>query len=250
MDMEQVLNLAVDRIRSGQLNKEEQVKLAVILPILRALDWDYTNPSEFVPEFSVPSGSVDYALCSPASKPYVFVEAKRLGNADESGVGQVFTYAAHQGVPFLVLTDGNVWDFYLSMADGIPAERRFYRIELQRDDRIADYAKFFEKYFHKNRVSLLETRIDAEQLRDGNQQKEEARRAISSVWRTLLTTPDESLCSLIADAVEGECGTQPELDDVESFLKEVLSASEAPPTPTVTGPERSNPRGSRSSGRY
>ena len=250
MDMEQVLNRAVSRIRSGQLNKEEQVKLAVILPILRALDWDDTNPSEFVPEFSVPGGSVDYALCSPAPKPFVFVEAKRLGNADESGVEQVFNYAAHQGVPFLILTDGNVWDFYLSMADGIPAERRFYRIELQRDDRIADSAMFFEKYLHKNRVSLAETRIDAEQLRDGDRQKEEARKAISSVWRALLTTPDESLCSLIADAVEGECGTQPELDDVEAFLKEVLSASvssvkttQESRTSTVTELEQSKPVG-------
>ena len=246
MDLEQVLNRAVDRIRSGQLNNEDQVKLSVILPILRALGWDDTNPSELVPEFSIPSGRVDYALFDAARGPFVFVEAKRLGNADESGIEQVFGYAANRGVPFLVLTDGNVWDFYLSMAEGIPEGRRFYRIELQRDDRIADYASFFEKYLHKGRVALSETRLEAEQLRDGDRQKEAARAAIPGVWRTLLTTPDESLCSLIADAVEGECGTQPELDDVEAFLNEVLSASvpsvqsaHAPPTPTVTRQEQS-----------
>ena len=238
MNLEQVLNRAVDRIRSGQLNNEDQVKLSVILPILRALEWDDTNPSELVPEFSIlRSGRVDYALFDAARGPFVFVEAKRLGNADESGIEQVFRYAANRGVPFLVLTDGNVWDFYLSMAEGIPEGRRFYRIELQRDDRIADYASFFEKYLHKGRVALSETRLEAEQLRDGDRQKEAARAAIPGVWRTLLTTPDESLCSLIADAVEGECGTQPELDDVEAFLNEVLSA--APPIPTVTRQEQS-----------
>ena len=246
MELEQVLNRAVDRIRSGQLNNEDQVKLSVILPILRALEWDDTNPSELVPEFSIPSGRVDYALFDAARGPLVFVEAKRLGNADESGIEQVFGYAANRGVPFLVLTDGNVWDFYLSMAEGVPEGRRFYRIELQRDDKIADYASFFEKYLHKGRVALSETRLEAEQLRDGDRQKEAARAAIPGVWRALLTTPDESLCSLIADAVEEECGTQPELDDVEAFLNEVLSASvpsvqsaHAPPTPTVTRQEQS-----------
>ena len=77
MDLEQVLNRAVDRIRSGQLNNEDQVKLSVILPILRALEWDDTNPSELVPEFSIPSGRVDYALFDAARGPFVFVECKR-----------------------------------------------------------------------------------------------------------------------------------------------------------------------------
>ncbi len=244
--MEQVLNFAVDRLRSGQLNKEEQVKLAVILPILRALDWDDTNPSEFVPEFSVPGGSVDFALFDPDQRPVVFLEAKRLGNADEDGVDQVFNYANNRGVPFLILTDGNVWNFYMSMAAGTPPERRFCRIELQRDDdRTPDHARFFEKYLHKDRVGLSQTRIDAEDLRDGGIQREKARNTIPRVWRTLLTKRDEVLCSLIADAVEGECGTQPELDDVEAFLKGVLDGS-LPPIqdlpPIYDPPPQSAPR--------
>ena len=172
----------------------------------------------------------------------VFIEAKRLGNTNDSGIEQVFGYAANRGVPFLVLTDGNVWDFYLSMADGIPAERRFYRIELQRQDKIADHARFFEQYLHKSRVGLSETRIEAEQLRDGDRQKAAAKAAIPEAWQDLLETPDETLCSLIADAVEDECGTRPELDDVETFLKGALAVSVSsvptapvPPAPTTFG---------------
>ena len=245
MDMGQVLNRAVERIRSGKLGNEAQVKQAVILPILRALEWDDSEPSEFLPEFSVElsngRGSVDYALLR-SSVPLVFIEAKRLGNANDSGIEQVFGYAANRGVPFLVLTDGNVWDFYLSMADGIPAERRFYRIELQRQDKIADHARFFEQYLHKSRVGLPETRIEAEQLRDGDRQKAAAKAAIPKAWRDLLKTPDETLCSLIADVVEGECGTRPELDDVETFLNGALAdsissvpTSPVPRTPITTG---------------
>ena len=241
MDMGQVLDRAVEKIRSGQLSNEAQVKQAVILPILRELGWDDSEPSEFVPEFSVElsngRGSVDYALLK-SSGPLVFIEAKRLGNANDSGIEQVFGYASNRGVPFLVLTDGNVWDFYLSMADGIPAERRFYRIELQRQDKIADHARFFEQYLHKSRVGLSETRIEAEQLRDGDRQKAAAKAAIPEAWQVLLETPDETLCSLIADVVEGECGTRPELDDVETFLKGVLavSVSSVPTTPVPPTP--------------
>ena len=53
MSLEQILKVAVERIRSGSLENEAQVKQAIILPILRALDWDDTNPAEFKPEFSV-----------------------------------------------------------------------------------------------------------------------------------------------------------------------------------------------------
>lgn len=112
----------------------------------------------------------------------VFVEAKRLGNADKSVIEQVLGYATNCGIPFLVLTDGNVWYSYLSMAEGIPEGRRFYRIKLQGEGRIADYASFFEKYLHKGRVALPETGLEAEQLRDGDQQKEAARAAIPGGW--------------------------------------------------------------------
>lgn len=101
---------------------------------------------------------------------------------------------------------------------------------MQRDDeRIPDHARFFEGFLHKERVALPETRLEAEQLRDGDRQREAARRTIPEVWRTLLANADESLCSLVADAVEGECGTQPELDDVEEFLRRVSTASPLPP---------------------
>ena len=40
MIFEQILKDATERIRSGLLKNEAQVKQAVIVPILRGLDWD------------------------------------------------------------------------------------------------------------------------------------------------------------------------------------------------------------------
>ena len=253
MSMEQILKVAVERIRSGLLSNEAQVRQAVITPILRGLDWDDSNPMEFVPEFSVDSKKVDYALCRSSANPLIFIEAKRLGGADVSGEEQLFGYAANRGVPFLILTDGNVWNFYLSMAEGIPAERRFYRAELRREENIPEYARFFAEHFQKSLVISGAARRKAEQRHQGNMERTKARNTIPTVWRTLLEHPDEMLRDLLAEAVESECGTKPELDDVEKFLEEQISTSIMPPTniavPLAPAPTLTPPTQSQSGGR-
>ncbi|MDD9802280.1 MAG: hypothetical protein OXU53_06970 [Deltaproteobacteria bacterium] len=230
MSMEQVLVRAVERIRSGHLSNEAQVKQSVIVPILRELDWDDINPMEFVPEFPVENRWVDYALCREVNKqkqPLIFIEAKKLGGADIKGEEQLFGYASNRGIPFLILTDGSVWNFYLSMAVGLPVERRFYRMELQRSEKIPEYAKFLEEYFRKDLVVSGKAMQAAQKRHNDNREMEEARNTIPVVWKSLLKDPDEMLRDLLAEAVEGECGTKPDLDDVEMFLLDQLQQSPA-----------------------
>ena len=234
MNLEQVLRNALDNIRSGQLTNEAQVKQAVILPILRALGWDDANPSEFVPEHAVGTesgrGSVDYALCRtlPSQLPLIFVETKKLGNVDVSGEGQLFRYAANQGVPFLVLTDGDVWNFYLAMAAGEPPERIVYRAELRREEKLSEYKGFFEKYLDKARVLSGKARQDAERDKESEANRLTAQNAISGSWQDLLSEPDDMLVDLLVEAVEKNCGIRPELEDVKSFLGDQRFIAVAP----------------------
>ena len=209
---------------------EAQVKLAVIQPILRALDWDDSDPDEFDPEFPVPEGNVDYALLRAPDSPLVFIEAKRPGGVDVKAEEQLFRYANNKGVPFLILTDGNLWDFYLSMAAGDPPDRQFYRVELTNEERIPEYVESLETYLRKNRVVSEDARRDAEQRHRSNRERGEARKAIPGVWRNLLETPDDMLRDLLAEEVARECGTRPRLEDVEAFLKGVSSEA-VQPTP-------------------
>ena len=204
MSLEEVLRKAIERINSGSLTNEAQVKQSVIVPILRALDWDDSDPAEFVPEFSVDSGWVDYALLRSGGGPLVFIEAKGLGGVDIKGEEQVFRYAVNRGVPFLILTDGNLWDFYLSMAAGEPPDRQFYRVELTNEERIPEYVESLEMYLHKSRVVSEDARVDAEQRLRSNRERGEARKAIPGVWRTLLETPDDMLRDLLAEEVARE----------------------------------------------
>lgn len=219
MSLKDVFQSSAEKIRSGILHNEAQVKMAVIVPILQALDWDPSNPAEFAVEMPTGDGFVDYALCDENKRPLAFIEAKRLGGANDSGEEQLFKYAYHQGIPFLILTDGNVWNFYLSTATGSRAERRFYHAELQRDERHEEYAKMFGKFLRKERVVAGNLKHEAEQLLESDRERAKTRQAIPVVWRNLLTTPHEELAYLLSKEVEGECGTKPEVDDVESFLQ-------------------------------
>lgn len=248
MRLEQVLQKAVENIRSGRLSDEAKVKTTVIVPILRALDWDDLNPAELVAEFPVANGWVDYALCQRADKPLVFIEAKRLGLVDIKGEEQLFNYATNKGVPFLILTDGNVWDFYLSMAVGVAAERKFYHAELEREENISKYTRFFEDHLQKNHVISGKAKRAAEQLHEDNRERDKARDTIPKAWCSLLNAPDKRLQDLLAEAVEDECETRPKLDDVEEFLKTLepnASPRQSDPakSPSPLLPKKPQPRG-------
>ena len=226
MELLKVLKSAFDRLRSDILKNEAQVKQSIIVPILRALDWDDSDPTELVPEFKVSNGSVDYALLrSSDRKPLVFIEAKRLGGLGAQGEEQLFNYANNQSVPLLILTDGGVWDFYLRMGEGIRVEQIFYHADLWREENIPDYARYFADYLRKDRVVSGQARQKAEDRLQSNGEKNRARKAISGVWQDMLAEPDDLLRELLVEAVESKCGTKPELDDVEAFLAKQIASS-------------------------
>ena len=229
-----IMKTALHRIRSNLLEKEADVKQAVVSPILRALDWDDSDPAECKCEHPVPGGSVDYALIRSSDKtPLVFIETKRLGGLSPQGENQLLEYAFKAGAPLLILTDGNIWDFYLSMMEGAPNDRRFYRAELKSEKNISECAHHFTDYLRKDRVVSGKARKIADRRQKIKKQKSKARNAISGVWRDLLAESDE-LRGLLVVAVERKCGTKPELDDVKAFLaKQVASSPQTSPVATA-----------------
>jgi predicted type IV restriction endonuclease len=106
----------VERIRSGLIAghyaSERAVSTSIVVPILRTLGWDDSDPSQVIPEYANPRGRVDYALSAKTNSPSVFVEVKRVGQSAEADK-QLFEYAFHEGAQIAVLTDGQLWNFYL-----------------------------------------------------------------------------------------------------------------------------------------
>ena len=222
-DLETTLKDAIRILRSGDLEREEDVKIAVILPILNALDWNSADPRSLRPEYPAGPGRVDYALLCHG-RPQVFVEAKRRGSVDVKAETQLFGYAANNGVPLLVLSDGLHWDFYLSMADGRPEERRFDRIELRDEDSVVQYAKTLESCLHERKVASGAARLGAEHRLEDERSGKRAREAMPDAWNALLNEPDELLCELLTEKVEAKSGAKPRPADVEEFLRRLLVA--------------------------
>ena len=217
MSLNPILRTAIGHFHSGHLDTEEEVKAAVILPVLLALGWDLSDRS-IRPEYRAGPGRVDYALLCHG-RPQVFIEAKRRGALDVRAEEQLFGYASNAGIPLLVLTDGCLWDFYLSMADGPPTERRFRRLELHDANGVPAYAEILETCLSNRRVASGEARRSAEDRLQRARERARARAAIPDAWSALLNEPDELICELLAEQVQRRIGAKPEPSDVEDFLK-------------------------------
>ena len=217
MSLDPILRTAISHFRSGHLDTEEEVKAAVILPVLLALGWNLADRS-IRPEYRAGPGRVNYALLCHG-RPQVFIEAKRPGALDVRAEEQLFGYASNAGIPLLVLTDGRFWDFYLSMADGPPTERRFRRLELRDASGVPAYAEILETCLGNRRVASGEARRRAEMRLENDRNRKTARDTIPEAWNALLTEPDELLCELLAEQVQRKTGIGPERSDVENFLK-------------------------------
>ena len=221
MGLESTLKSVISRLRSNDLENEEEVKLAVILPILLALDWDPAYSGSIKPEYSAGQGRVDYALLCHG-RPQVFIEAKRRGALNVQAEEQLFGYASNQGIPLLILTDGFHWDFYLSMAEGLPEERRFYRLELFHEENIPEYMGVLETYLRERCVASRQARHSAEACLERNRDRARAKQAIPSAWNSLLSEPDELLCDLLAEKVQHIIGAKPDPYDVDEYLRNLL----------------------------
>ena len=221
--MEDKLEKASGTLRSGVLKTEAQVRAAVISPILQALGWDPADPDQWRVEwpvkFDVGVGYVDDALFGPGGTALVFVEAKRPGNLDPDAEEQLFRYAANKGVPILVLTDGDIWDLYLSMAADERSKRRFAHLTLTKSNDLTAIATDLQRYLSRDRVVKGNAKASAEQRLADDRAREQGRKALSAAWNGLLAEPDELLRDSLIERVEQATGSRPWHEDAEEFLR-------------------------------
>ena len=135
----------------------------VVLPILQALGWEYTNLAsmEVVPEYQVESKRADYALhVKHNQSPVVLVECKRWNEPITRHAEQICFYAYSRNIPLALITNGRRWRFYLS---GWKAESLSDRIFCEIDIENGDRAVFdLETYLLKSNVASDEAALNAE----------------------------------------------------------------------------------------
>ena len=186
------------------------------------LGWPIFDTSIVIPEYTVEGRRVDYALCHPKNKPYVFIEVKKIGFS-EGADKQLFEYAFHLGVPIAILTDGQEWSFYLPGEQGRYDERRVYKLDILERD-IEEAQSRLQSYLSYHNVcsgkALESARSDYKNI---------ARiRIIESTfpraWEALLKDRDSLLLDLLAEKVEDLCGYKPDLDLCEKFINNQIQS--------------------------
>ncbi|MCZ0943516.1 MAG: type I restriction endonuclease [Gammaproteobacteria bacterium] len=221
----QQLSIASHTLRTGKLQTEADVKAEVIVPILRALGWNPDDTGQVKPEKDAANGKVDYALFH-YKQPKVFIEAKRPGKADDpASRKQLLDYTPDRDIPILVLTDGQVWEFYFGLAPGNWEDRRFHRLRLDDHESTSNHADFLTRHLGKEAVVSDSAQYSAHELFVKNQALKHANQALAECWRELLGEPHQDLCNLLGKQVRAKCGVEPHEDDVNRFLTKVATGA-------------------------
>lgn len=257
MALQNVLDEVTGRLRQGRYPNEQAISQGIVLRILQSLGWDTFDTSVVWPEYQTGEGRADFALCHPPTRPAVFVEVKQPGRAEDA-VRQALEYSFHAGVPFVVLTDGRTWSFYLPAEQGSYDDRRVYKLDLF-ERQSAEAAEALERYLAKSRVESGEALETARSEYRSRHRRAQARAAIPEAWRELVEKGDESLVDFLAGAVESKLGVRPEDDDVAEFLawlgrpeaqqpampplRQYVPANHSVPSPTRTTESASSRRG-------
>ncbi len=248
MSLETTIADITARLRQGKFPNEQAISQGIVLRIFQELGWDTWDTNIVWPEYQTGEGRADFALCHPPCKPAVFTEVKQPGKAEEA-VRQALEYAFHAGVPFVVLTDGRTWSFYLPAEQGSYEDRRVYKLDLY-ERPPAEAAEILIRYLERARVESGEALEVARKEYRSRNRRSQAKAAIPEAWRELVEKGDELLVEMLTSAVESKAGVRPDADDVAEFLvglgKPVIietfrpsgvpSATPVSPRPTVTRP--------------
>ena len=210
------------RLREGRLPNEQAVSQGAVLPILQALGWPIFDPPAVTPQYLMKTQQgdnrfADYALCRNDGHPLAIIEVKAVGRIANADV-QLFEYCFHAGVPFAVLTDGQVWRFYITMEAGSYDERRVYQLDLlEQDDAVC--CERLERYLNRESVlrgvNLANARSDFHDAIRGAR----IQSALPQAWQEILNAPDSYICEMLAAKVSELCGFEPDLDGCTDFIR-------------------------------
>lgn len=212
----------IDRIRSGLERglypNERAVSTSIVVPVLRALGWDDSDPAQVMPEYTNPRGRVDYALSPSRNSPAVFVEVKRVGQTADAD-RQLFEYAFHEGAQIAVLTDGRIWNFYLPGQHGSYEDRRVYQLDVVERETV-EIAVRFRRYLDRGRVTEGSALRDAQTDYHASASRRAAELTLPKAWAQLLSEPDGLLIELLRERTEALCGHKPNDNSLETFLRD------------------------------
>ena len=246
MSLLETIEKARGRIQSGSLKNEQQVILAIIMPVLRDLGWDTTEPEQVFPEFTIGTGRVDYALLGANGTPLVLIEAKAHHKIRESSIDQLFRYAYGAGAGIIVLTDGQEWQLYLAQKTGVIAgDRLFCHLDLSNTS-TETCEKALYRYLGRDNVLEhkafryanvdFDERVQAkEKEKQEKQERDKLMASLPKIWEELKQDQTSPLYELMSRAI-ANAGLKGNPEVLAGFISR-LGLGQMPPT-SESSPER------------
>lgn len=218
MTLEEHIEDIRSSIKSGRFRNEAAVSQGIVLRLLQALGWPTYDTQVVCPEYSLEGRRVDFALCHPSAKPIAFIEVKQIGQSD-GAERQLFEYAFHIGVPVVILTDGQEWNFFLPAEQGDYGERRVYKLDLV-ERAVQESISRLNRYLSYAEVSTGRAITAAREDYKNVSRNRQMLATLPEAWAKLVSEEDDLLLELIADRVESLSGFKPDLDTVATFLRD------------------------------
>jgi hypothetical protein len=203
-------------LKNSKYPNEQSISQGIVLRLLSALGWPVYDTQIVIPEYSIPGGRVDFALCNPKNQPVIFIEVKQPGNmlgADR----QLFEYAFHAGIPSAIVTNGKEWHFYLPAEVGSYNDRRVYKLDLIERD-VQESAYRLERYIGYKNVADGTALENAREDYKNVSKERQAKANIPIAWDKLLDEKDDTLLEVISKKVESLCGFKPTQNQVFEYL--------------------------------
>lgn len=227
--MEELISDIVVKLNNGDFHNESEISRGVVLQLLNKLGWNTFDTNIVRSEYSVGNGRVDFALARKKGvSPSVFIEVKQPGKIDHADE-QLFNYAYREGVPFIILTDGKTWNFYLPAGQGNYESRRIYKLDLT-ERSPSESASKLRRYLDFERVKNEDALEDAQKDYKSKYKANEAKSTIPDAWKELVDEENEYLYEIINNAVEKKCGYKAKLSDISDFLSKIRFTSDTTPT--------------------
>jgi hypothetical protein len=123
MEFSEAISSVATKLRDlkGSIQTEEATKTAFVMPFIsQVLGYDVFNPQEVIPEFTADVGlkkgeKIDYALVMD-KQVQILIECKKVGvPLSLENASQLYRYFAVTDARVGVLTNGQVWNFYMDI---------------------------------------------------------------------------------------------------------------------------------------
>lgn len=231
------------KIANLAYKNEEHVRLSLVARVLQKLGWNIWDPCEVNSEYSAnpleDNTRVDIALFSTPRRPDVFIEVKSVGKISSDSLQraelQLRDYNRDNTASFSIITDGQIWRFYLSQSGGKFKEKCFKVVDLLTDD-LDGIEVSLCTFLKKSEIENGNAFREAQKYRQLNDKQRAMEDSLPQARRVILEPPFPSLPEALIELVAEE-GFTINVEEAQEFIQEMANRTPPPLRPPLDLPK-------------